>query len=100
MLRRTAQDPCSPRRHAVRRLPRTGTVAVLLGALLLVLGLVGPAAPAGAQDSDPGGTTSTTTPPLDLEANGFVAVVKVSGLLDPVLVDFVNQSIDDAEAEG
>ena len=83
----------------MRRLPRTGTVAVLLGALLLLVGLLGPAVPAGAQDTDTESST-TTTAPVDAEANGFVAVVKVSGLLDPVLVDFVDQSVRDAEDEG
>src|SRR4051794_14053353 len=96
MLRRTAQGPCSPRRHAVRRLPTTGAFFAVLGALLVVLGVVGPAVAAGAQ------TTDTTTAPADepVATSDFVAVVKVSGLLDPVLVDFVEQSVVDAESEG
>src|SRR6478735_7726 len=96
MLRRTAQGPCSPRRHAVRRLPTTGAVLAVLGALLVVLGLAGPVASAAAQDSD---TTSTTADGTTTTTD-FVAVVKVSGLLDPVLVDFVEQSVADAESEG
>jgi membrane-bound serine protease (ClpP class) len=79
----------------VRRLPRTGAVLTLLGVLLLVVGVVGPVAAAGAQDAE----TSTTTT-IDPATAGFVAVVEVSGLLDPVMADFVQQSVVDAEAEG
>ena len=79
----------------MRRLPTTGAVLAVLGALLVVLGLVGPVASAAAQDTDTTSTTADGTTTTD-----FVAVVKVSGLLDPVLVDFVEQSVDDAESEG
>jgi membrane-bound serine protease (ClpP class) len=78
----------------VRRLPTTGAVLAVLGALLVVLGVVGPAVVAGAQTTD---TTASTDAPATTD---FVAVVKVSGLLDPVLVDFVSQSVRDAESEG
>jgi membrane-bound serine protease (ClpP class) len=75
----------------LRRLPVRGPVrtvlGVTLGVLFVVMGLV---APAAAQDD-------TTQPEADA---GFVAVVKVSGLLDPVMVDFVEDSIRQAEAEG
>jgi len=69
----------------------------VLGAFLVLLGVLGPVAAAGAQDNE---TTSTTAAPVDLEVVGFVAVVKVSGLLDPVLVDFVMESVADAEEQG
>jgi membrane-bound serine protease (ClpP class) len=79
----------------VRRLPTTGAVLAVMGAVLVVLGVVGPVAAVGAQSTD------TTAPAEDTQATtDFVAVVKVSGLLDPVLVDFVEQSVSDAEAEG
>lgn len=81
----------------MRRLPRTGAVLTVLGAFLVLLGVLGPVAAAGAQDNE---TTSTTAAPVDLEVVGFVAVVKVSGLLDPVLVDFVMESVADAEEQG
>jgi membrane-bound serine protease (ClpP class) len=82
----------------VRRLPRSGAVLTLVGLALVLLGVVGPVATAtaGAQSAD----TTSTTEAVDPELTGFVAVVKVSGLLDPVLVDFVTQSVADAEAEG
>ncbi len=84
----------------MRRLPRTGAALGALGLLLLVLGAVGPVATAGAQDATTTTTTTTTTAPGAELDGGFVAVVKVSGLLDPVLVDFVKQSVADAEAQG
>ena len=71
----------------MRRLPRTGALLALVGLVLATL-----AGPALAQ------TTQTTTPG---SANaGFVDVVKVSGLIDPVLADFVEQSIANAESQG
>jgi membrane-bound serine protease (ClpP class) len=80
----------------VRRLPTTGAILAVLGGLLVVLGLVGPATTAGAQSTD-----TTTAPTEDATTTtDFVAVVKVSGLLDPVLVDFVMQSVADAESQG
>ncbi len=84
----------------MRRLPTTGAVLAVVGVVLAVLGavvgLVGPSVPAGAQSTD---TTSTTAAPSVDEA-GFVAVVKVSGLIDPVMADFVAASVDDAEQQG
>jgi membrane-bound serine protease (ClpP class) len=82
----------------VRRLPRSGAVLTLLGLALVLLGVLGPVAAAGAQGAD--ASTTSTTEAVDPSTVGFVGVVKVSGLLDPVLVDFVIQSIDDAEAAG
>ena len=81
----------------MRRLPRSGAVLTLVGLALVLLGVLGPVATAGAQDAD---TTTSTTEAVDPETVGFVAVVKVSGLLDPVLVDFVMESVADAEASG
>lgn len=63
-------------------LPRAGLVAVLLGLLALLSGPTASAAPA--QDSDA----------------GYVAVIEVSGLLDKVLVDFVETQITKAEDQG
>ena len=88
----------------MRRLPTTGAVLAVLGAVLVVLGVIGPVAAVGAQttDTSPDTTTATTSAPAGSSdaPNGFVAVVKVSGLLDPVLVDFVEQSVADAERQG
>lgn len=63
------------------------TSGVLLALLALGL-LAGPAA--GQDDVDP---PSSGDP-------GFVSVVEVSGLIDPVIVDFVHRSIDEAEDSG
>jgi len=72
----------------VRRLPTGALGAALLALALLVL--VAPAASArptaGGQDGDDAPT-------------GRALVVKVSGLLDPVLVDFVSRTIEQAEEE-
>jgi membrane-bound serine protease (ClpP class) len=71
-------------RGAASRHRRLGAVLALgLGAVLSVL-----APAAGAQDDDS---------PTAADA-GTVEVIEVSGLLDPILVDFVQRSIADAEA--
>jgi membrane-bound serine protease (ClpP class) len=59
-----------------------GAILTLLGAMFVVVSSVLPAAAQGPGDA------------------GFVAVVEVDGLIDPVLVDFVESSIADAEAAG
>ena len=69
--------------RAVRRLSTAGAIIAALGALLLAFPLH-----AGAQEAD-------ATP-----EGGFVDVVKVDGLLDPVMVNFIGRSIDDAERDG
>ena len=79
----------------MRRLPTTGLLLAAVGlVLLLVAGLAGPVA---AQGTD---TTAATTDGSEGADIGYVAVVKVSGLLDPVMVDFVERSVDDAEEGG
>lgn len=72
----------------MRRLSVTGAVLALLG---VVVALFSAVLPVAAQEADPSGPAGDA---------GFVAVVKVSGLLDPVMADFVESSIDDAEAQG
>jgi membrane-bound serine protease (ClpP class) len=75
MLRRTERDPR-------QRLPRaTAAAATLLAALIA---LAAPAAAASDQSDDP----------------GHVSVIEVSGLLDRVLVDFVDHELDEAEDSG
>jgi membrane-bound serine protease (ClpP class) len=75
MLRRTERDPR-------QRLPRaTAAAAILLAALIA---LVAPAGAAAAQPAD----------------HGHVSVIEVSGLLDRVLVDFVEHELTDAEDSG
>lgn len=68
-----------------------------LGALALILGVVVAAAPAFAQ-----GPPTTAASPVDAPAaaTDAVDVIKVSGLIDPVLADFVERSVRDAEERG
>lgn len=69
-----------------------GLALVLLAAVVPLLAALGPASPAGADGlpADPG-----RQPVVDT-----VDVVKVDGLLDPVLTSFVAQTIDQANADG
>ena len=62
----------------MRRLPILGMALATLGVALTLSG------PAAAQTSDP----------------GRVSIVKVEGLIDPVLADFIDRSISEGEAAG
>lgn len=76
-----------------RRLPIIGSVVTAVAIVVGALGLlVGASTPVAAQ-------TSTTVVNEGGPA-GFVAIAKVSGLLDPVMTDFISTSIDEAVAEG
>lgn len=70
----------------MRRLP------IVLLVLAVAAVLFSMAAPANAQDDAPGEAPTGTGPK--------VLVVKVSGLLDPILADFIESSIETAEDEG
>jgi membrane-bound serine protease (ClpP class) len=70
----------------VRRLP------IVVLALALAAVLFGMAAPAGAQDDEGDGA-----PPAGTSSDAKVLVAKVSGLLDPVLADFIERSVHAAE---
>jgi membrane-bound serine protease (ClpP class) len=68
----------------------------------LVVGLVSqPASAQGSTTTQPTSTAATApagdTPPV---VDDFVAVVKVSGLIDPIMADFVERTIADAENDG
>jgi hypothetical protein len=73
----------------VRRLPVRPPALTVAGPLLLVCGLVlallGSISPAVAQSGEDGGEVDA---PVD-----YVAVIEVNGLLDPVMVDFIQESI-------
>jgi len=73
----------------VRRLSAAGAILTMLG---LMVGVVATVPPASAQGS--------SQPAPSTDDAGFVAVVEVDGLLDPVLVAFVKDSIATAEAAG
>jgi len=85
----------------VRRLS-TGAIGTVLLGLALVL-LAAPAAPgASATSATPATPAAPAAPAQDDDgaSAGRVDVIKVSGLLDPVLVDFVSRSIRRAEDTG
>jgi len=73
----------------VRRLPIAGIATVVCG---VVLALVAPLA-ASAQQS-PAPTEGTPADP------GVIDVVKVEGLIDPVMADFMTRSVDEAARFG
>ncbi len=73
----------------MRRLSAAGAILTMLG---LMVGVVATVPPASAQGS--------SQPAPSTDDAGFVAVVEVDGLLDPVLVAFVKDSIATAEAAG
>ncbi|MGQ0831400.1 MAG: NfeD family protein [Microthrixaceae bacterium] len=102
MQQRSARDPAAtfpagaapatPTRGRTRtRLPRGTRLLALLATLVAVLGTLSGGAPAEArtlQGTEPG------------TAGGHVSVIEVSGLLDRVLVDFVETQIRTAERDG
>jgi len=54
-------------------------------------------APANAQDSAPENAPDVDEPTLKgVGPNGFVDVIEVNGLLDPVLVNFIDRSLDES----
>jgi membrane-bound serine protease (ClpP class) len=69
--------------RAVRRLSTAGALLVVVGTVVLAF-----PPSVGAQETD------------DPSAAGFVDVVKVDGLLDPIMVNFLEQAIDEAEQDG
>ena len=73
----------------MRRLSVMGLILTLAGFVVAVLAPILPAAAQATDDPAPTGGDA-----------GFVAVIEVDGLLDPVLVDFVERSIEEAEAAG
>jgi len=93
-------------------LRRLSTVGGVLVALSAVVGLAVPAAattappprcpgqPAATDTAASGDSGGGANGPAGDGANGRVNVAKVSGLLDPVMADFVEQSITDAERSG
>jgi membrane-bound serine protease (ClpP class) len=74
-------------------------VLVALGAVMVLAGLVLAARPVGAQT--PSGSSATLPPQREADGSaGYVSVVTVNGLIDPILAEFMSQSITDAERTG
>ena len=86
-------------RSAQRPRRRPAILGAVLVLAALALGLVG-AVIDGVTTSTPAAAETTTTIINEGGPAGFVAIAKVSGLLDPVMTDFVSTSIDDAVNEG
>lgn len=78
----------------MRTLPMTTKILTAVALIIASLGVMLSTAVAGAQ------TAGTGAPDAVDESAGFVAVVEAGGLLDPVLMDFLHQSIVDAERDG
>ena len=94
----TLDDDLSGGRLPTHR-PASRTRRIQLGGVLAVLAIVlGLASPALAGSTRQGGGDDEA-PAVDPDAP-VVDVIEVDGLLDPVLVDFIEQSIGDAEAAG
>ncbi len=68
----------------------------LAGLGLVLVALILAAVPANALAQD----TETDPAPQIGGANGFVDVVKVNGLIDPIMVNFIHRSLDESEANG
>jgi len=83
-MKRNVRVPFSLLRRDARRLSRAGGIAVLLGGLLFSLASLFTSPIAGAQVPQTRGIT----------------ILKVNGLIDPVLADFISTSIEQADARG
>jgi membrane-bound serine protease (ClpP class) len=83
MLRRTERDPR-------QRLPRATTAAATLLAALIAIAAPAAAAPPASAQAEP----------AQADDPGHVSVIEVSGLLDRVLVDFVEHELAEAEDQG
>jgi membrane-bound serine protease (ClpP class) len=83
-------------------LKRSKFSAVLaVSALVCVaLGLLGSAGSAMAQEAPSPEARVTSGATAIADDAGFVSIIKVSGLIDPVLADFISSSITKAESEG
>ena len=73
-----------------------------LGAIALVLvSLILSAIPVSAQDSsDDDGSSTEIVPTNPTGPAGFVDIIEVNGLIDPVLVEFISRSLSESEAAG
>ena len=83
-------------RFEVRR--PSGSFRAVAGALIMLAALILTALPASAQDSVDEDTTNNPTVPAG--PSGFVDIIEVNGLIDPVLVDFISRSLAESEAAG
>ena len=96
-MRRIDRDPFPPskrlRRRSRQNLRRRATLSA--GAALIAISLLGWFVPAGAQEgSGDGGSGSATDEYLTFD------VVAISGLIDEIVADFIEDSVTTAEASG
>lgn len=85
----------------MRRLPTVGFVAMIVGLVLLVVSpALAPGAAAQAPQSPLDTAVDGTGIGEETVEGGIVDVVKVDGLLDPVMADFVKRSVADATRSG
>lgn len=84
MYGETMPDPMLPLRKATNRRLVILTAVMILGAL--IVSLTQPATPVSAQDSG--------------ERHAIVDVVQISGFIDPVVADFLYETIEKAEESG
>ena len=86
-------------RAAIRR--PFASLRALCAVTLVVLSLILSAIPASAQDSSEDGETSEEIEPtVPVGPAGFVDVIEVNGLIDPVMVDFISGALSESEATG
>lgn len=81
--------------HSARTRP-FGNRRGLAGLVLVVVALILAAVPANALAQD----TETEPTPQVGGQNGFVDVVQVNGLIDPIMISFINESLDESLANG
>lgn len=74
---------------------RLSTIGVITAVVAMLFGVI-----ASFASSSVASAETSTTIINEGGPDGFVAVIKVSGLLDPVMVDFIETSIAEAEDEG
>lgn len=86
-------------RAAIRR--PFASLRALCAVGLVVLSLILSAIPVSAQDSaDDGESSDEIEPTVPVGSAGFVDVIEVNGLIDPVMVDFISGALSDSEAGG
>lgn len=85
--------------HAARRRPFT-SLRALSAIALVVVSLILSAIPVSAQDAVLAQDDSEIVPTQPDGPAGFVDIIEVNGLIDPIMVDFISRSLSESEAAG